>query len=62
MTGEGVGGISREPRGGHLASRHQAGGVTVNFRIGHLDSMPRCAKCGRALCSHTDAEFKGTAA
>lgn len=48
-----------QPREGHLLARHQVGGVTVSFRIGHLDHMPRCAKCGRAICGHTDAEFKG---
>lgn len=48
-----------QPRGGHLLTSHKVGEVQVSFRIGHLDRMPRCAKCGRALCSHSDAEFKG---
>ena len=48
-----------QPRGGHLLTSHKAGEVQVNIRIGHLDRMPRCAKCGRALCSHTDAAFRG---
>lgn len=49
-----------QPRGGHTLARHQIGGVSVRFSIGHLDRMPLCAQCGRALCSHTDAEFKGS--
>lgn len=37
----------------------QIGGVTVNYSIGRLDDMPRCASCGRALCGCTDDQFKG---
>lgn len=47
-------------RGGHTVSRHRIGGVQVRVAIGHLDKMPRCAKCGRALCSHSDKEFSGS--
>lgn len=52
-------GRTEQPRGGHLLTSHKAGEVQVNIRIGHLDIMPRCAACNRALCSHSDAEFKG---
>lgn len=55
MSGEGD-----QPREGHLLASHRVGEVQVNIRIGHLDRMPRCAKCGRALCSHRDDEFKGS--
>lgn len=51
-----------QPREGHLLASHKVGDVQVNIRIGHLDHMPRCAKCGRALCGCTDAEFKGSPA
>lgn len=46
---EGVGGFSRT----------LPNGLTVNFRIGHLDKMPRCKACGRVLCSHPDPVFQG---
>lgn len=46
-------------RGGKKYAAFQAGSVTINFRMGHLDTMPRCAVCGRALCGHSDAEFAG---
>lgn len=52
-------GAPDQPRGGHLLASHKVGEVQVSFRIGHLDRMPRCAKCSRALCGCTDAEFKG---
>lgn len=45
-------------RGGHLVSSAQAGPVAITMRVGRLDDLPRCAVCNRALCSHTDAEFK----
>lgn len=51
-----------EPRGGHTLMRHRIGGVTVRLSVGHLDRMPRCKRCGRAICSHTDAEFSGRVA
>lgn len=54
MTGQGD-----QPRGGHLLASQQVGGVSVNIRIGHLDQMPVCARCGKYLCGCTDAEFKG---
>jgi hypothetical protein len=34
---------------------------SVTVRFGHLDYMPRCKVCDRALCSHSDAEFQGVA-
>ena len=46
-------------RGGNRYAAFQAGSVTINFRMGHLDTMPCCAVCGRALCGHSDAEFAG---
>jgi hypothetical protein len=46
-------------RGGKITTAFRAGSVTINFRVGHVDTMPRCAVCGRALCGHTDAEFAG---
>jgi len=49
-----------QPRGGYTLASHRIGGVDVRISVGHLDRMPRCAKCGRVLCSHTDAEFKGS--
>lgn len=55
-------GTPDQPRGGHLLASQQVGGVKVSIRIGHLDHMPRCAKCGRVLCGCTDAEFKGSPA
>lgn len=48
-----------QPRGGHALTRHQNGDATVKISIGHLDRMPRCKRCGKAICSHTDAEFSG---
>lgn len=36
-------------------------GLTLNFRIGRLDDMPRCKVCGKAICSHSDLEFAGIA-
>lgn len=50
---------AKQPRGGHTLAKHQIGGVTFGLSVGHLDKMPRCAVCGRAICSHTDAEFAG---
>lgn len=47
-----------QPRGGH-AFQYRVGSVSVRIALGHLDHMPRCQACGRALCSHTDAEFIG---
>lgn len=48
-----------QPREGHLLASHKVGEVQVNIRIGHLDRMPRCKACGRAICDHSDAEFTG---
>lgn len=48
-----------QPRGGHTLARHQIGGVTVRLSFGHLDRMPRCRKCARAICGCSDAEFSG---
>lgn len=52
MTGQ-------EPRGGHALTDHKIGDVRVRIAIGHLDRMPRCQRCGKALCQHSDAEFSG---
>lgn len=48
-----------EPRGGHTLARYQIGGVSVRMSFGHLDRMPRCKACGKAICRHSDAEFSG---
>jgi hypothetical protein len=34
-------------------------GLRINYRVGHLDKMPRCKVCGKVVCSHSDLEFSG---
>ena len=46
-------------RDGHALAEHQVGGVRVRIAWGHLDQMPRCKACGRAVCSHPDPVFAG---
>jgi len=58
-TDQGSGNQPHTDRGGETLTDHMVGDVRVRITIGHLDRMPRCAQCGRALCSHTDAEFAG---
>lgn len=51
-----------QPRGGFTLTDHRIGDTRVRISIGHLDRMPRCKRCGRAICSHTGAEFSGRVA
>lgn len=48
-----------QPRGGITLTEHKIGDVKVRIAIGHLDRMPVCARCGKAICQHSDAEFSG---
>ena len=48
-----------QPRGGTTLTEHKIGDVQVRISIGHLDQMPVCQRCGKALCQHSDAEFSG---
>ncbi|WP_277969280.1 hypothetical protein [Sphingomonas echinoides] len=45
------------------AQDEAAGKAMLDPLIAALDAIPLpvCATCGKALCSHTDAEFKGAA-